>query len=156
MNIFNFRPSSAKLIERLKPRTIRRIGRAHAWLWRLTNGRLGDAFGTAPFMLLATKGRKTGQWRSTPVLYLDNGRDLLIVASFGGNDNHPVWYLNLLDCPEAEVTIKESRVRVVAQEISAEEKQRLWPRLVKLYPPFESYRRRTSRNIPVVRLSPLE
>lgn len=140
-------------MKRLAPRTIRRISRAHGWLWRLAGGKLGDAFGAAPFMLLATKGRTSGQRRTTPVLYLEEGRDLIIVASFGGNDAHPAWYLNLVNCPRAEVIIKGVCRTVFAQEVSEEEKQRLWPRLVELYPPFERYRRRTSRKIPLVRLS---
>jgi F420H(2)-dependent quinone reductase len=77
-------------MDRLKPRTIRLIGRLHAWLWKLTGGRLGKAFGRAPFMMLITKGRITGRERRTPVLYFQHQADLIVVASFGGSDMHPV------------------------------------------------------------------
>ena len=138
---------------RLKPRTIRLIGRLHAWLWKLTGGKLGDAFGTAPFMMLTTRGRKTGRERTTPVLYLRDGADLIVVASFGGNDMHPAWYLNLERCPEAEVIVNGERRRLLASQLSPEEKQLIWPRLVKMYPNFAVYQQRTRREIPLLQLS---
>jgi len=138
---------------RLKPRTIRLIGRLHAWLWKLSGGKLGNAFGKFPFIMLATRGRKTGRERTTPVLYLQSGNDLIVVASFGGNDMHPRWYLNLQGCPEAEVVINRERRRVFAHGVAAEEKKLIWPRLVELYPNFAIYQQRTGREIPLMRLS---
>ena len=140
-------------MERLKPRTIRLIGRVHAWVWRLTRGRLVNGIGAAPFILLTTKGRKTGRARMTPVLYLQDGDDLIVVASFGGNDVHPAWYLNLEDCPEAEVMIRGERRRMTSRKLSFDEKRVVWPRLVKAYPQFEIYQQRTSREIPLLRLT---
>jgi deazaflavin-dependent oxidoreductase (nitroreductase family) len=141
-------------MKRFKPRTIRLMGRFHAWLWTLTRGRFVDAAKQAPFLLLTTKGRKTGRSRTTPVLYLEDGSDLVIVASFGGNDMHPAWYLNLKECPEAEVVIRGERRRVTAREITVEEKKKLiWARLVKLYPQFDVYQQCTSREIPLLRLT---
>jgi F420H(2)-dependent quinone reductase len=140
-------------MKRFKPRTIRSIGRLHAWLWRLTGGRFVDAAKEAPFLLLTTMGHKTGRLRTTPVLYLEDGSDLVIVASFGGNDMHPAWYLNLKECPEAEVVIRGERRRVIAREITIDEKKLIWPRLVKLYPQFDVYQQRTSREIPLLRLT---
>ena len=137
----------------LKPRTIRLIGRLHAWLWKLTGGKLGNGFGTAPFMMLTTKGRKTGRQRTTPVLYLQDGADLIVVASFGGNDMHPAWYLNLECCPEAEVMVNGERRRLLAYRVSPEEKKLIWPRLVKMYPNFAVYQQRTNREIPLLQLS---
>lgn len=136
----------------LKPNTIRRIGRFHSWLWRLSGGRLGDGFGRAPFMLLTTKGRKTQRPRTTPVLYLEDGKDLIVVGSFGGNDQPPSWLLNLMSCPEAEILLKGKRSRRIAQLVPPEEKQKLWPRLVSLYPNFAVYQQRTKRDIPLMRL----
>jgi deazaflavin-dependent oxidoreductase (nitroreductase family) len=138
---------------RLKPRTIRLIGRLHAWLWKLTGGKLGNGFGTAPFMLLTTRGRKTGRERTTPVLYLQDGTDLIVVASFGGNDMHPAWYLNLECCPEAEVMVNGERRRLLAHRVSPEEKKLIWPRLVKRFPNFAVYQQRTRREIPLLQLS---
>jgi deazaflavin-dependent oxidoreductase (nitroreductase family) len=138
---------------RLKPGAIRLIGRFHAWLWKMTGAKVGDAFGTLPFMMLTTRGRKTGRKRTTPVLYLQHGADLIVVASFGGNDMHPAWYLNLESHPEAEVAIKGERRTLIAHKVSSAEKQRIWPRLVKLYPNFAIYQQRTRREIPLLRLS---
>lgn len=138
---------------RVKPSTIRLIGRLHAWLWQLARGKLGNAFGRAPFMMLTTKGRKTGRLRTTPVLYLEDGGDLIVVASFGGNDMHPAWYLNLERCPEAEVIVKGERRRLLAHIASPEEKKLIWPRLVKMYSNFDIYQQQTNREIPLLRLS---
>jgi F420H(2)-dependent quinone reductase len=140
-------------MDRLKPRTIRLIGRLHAWLWKLTGGKLGNVFGRAPFMMLTTRGRKTGRERTTPVLYLQHGADLIVVASFGGNDIHPAWYLNLEHCPEAEVMINGERRQLLAHRVSPEEKELIWPRLIKMYPNFAIYQQRTRREIPLLRLS---
>lgn len=138
---------------RLRPGTIRMLGRVHAWLWRLFGGKLGSGFGKAPFLLLTTTGRKTGRPRTTPVLYFRDGTDLIVVASFGGNDIHPGWYLNLESFPEATVLIQGQRRRVFARRVAPEEKKRIWPRLVELYPNFDLYQRRTGREIPLLRLS---
>ena len=78
---------------------------------------------------------------------------LIVVASFGGNDMHPSWYLNLKKHPDAEVVIRDERRRVSAQEVTTNEKKLIWPRLVKLYPQFDVYQQRTSREIPLVRLT---
>jgi deazaflavin-dependent oxidoreductase (nitroreductase family) len=140
-------------VERLKPNTIRRMGGLHAWLWRLSGGLLGDGFGRAPFLLLTTIGRKTLKPRTTPVLYFQDGKDLIVIGSFGGNDQPPAWLLNLESCPEAEVLIKDKRSRRAAHSVSPEDKQRLWPQIVKLYPNFAVYQQRTKREIPLVRLT---
>ncbi|MBI2210442.1 MAG: nitroreductase family deazaflavin-dependent oxidoreductase, partial [Deltaproteobacteria bacterium] len=79
--------------------------------------------------------------------------DLIVVASFGGNDMHPAWYLNLEECPEAEILINGERRRVVARRVSPEEKNIIWPRLVEMYPNFAVYQQRTNREIPLLKLS---
>lgn len=104
-------------------------------------------------MMLTTRGRTTGRARTTPVLYLLYGSDLIVVASFGGNDMHPAWYLNLECCPEAEVILKGERRRLLACRVPPEEKELIWPQLVKIYPNFAIYQRRTRREIPLLRLS---
>jgi deazaflavin-dependent oxidoreductase (nitroreductase family) len=104
-------------------------------------------------MMLTTRGRKTGRERTTPVLYLQHGADLIVVASFGGNDMHPAWYLNLKRCPEAEVIVNGERRRLLAYTVSPEEKALIWPRLIKMYPNFATYQQRTRREIPLLRLS---
>jgi deazaflavin-dependent oxidoreductase (nitroreductase family) len=137
---------------RLKPNTIRLLGRLHAQLWRLCGERVNNVFGKLPFMMLTTTGRKTGQRRTTPVLYFKDETGLIVVASFGGNDMHPAWYLNLEHCPEAEVIIKGEHRKVLARKLSPEEKKVIWPRLVQLYPQFQTYQQRTRREVPLMRL----
>ena len=137
---------------RLKPNTIRLFGRLHVGLWKLCGGKLDNAFERLPFMMLTTTGRKTGQRRTTPVLYLQDETCLIVIASFGGNDMHPAWYLNLEQCPEAEVIVTGEHRRVLARKLSPEEKKVIWPRLVQLYPQFETYQQRTHREIPLIRL----
>jgi F420H(2)-dependent quinone reductase len=107
-------------------------------------------------MMLTTKGRKTGRQRTTPVLYLQDGADLIVVASFGGNDMHPAWYLNLECCPEAEVIVNGHCRRVLANRVSPEQKKLIWPRLVRMYPNFAVYQQRTNREIPLLQLSDRE
>ena len=104
-------------------------------------------------MMLTTRGRKTGRERTTPVLYLRHEGDLIVVASFGGNDLHPAWYLNLECWPEAEVMLSGERQRLRAYKVSPEEKELIWPRLIKMYPNFAIYQQRTRREIPLLRLS---
>ena len=107
-------------------------------------------------MLLGyTSGRRTGKERTAPLLYLESGENLVIVASVGGAPKHPAWYMNLKAEPEARVEIEDRTLRVRAEEAKGEEKRRLWARLVEMYPPYETYQRRTEREIPVVVVSPV-
>jgi len=111
---------------------------------------------SAPVLLLTTTGRKTGKRRTIPLRYLEDRENLVLVASNGGAPTHPAWWLNLRADPEATVEIGRRRLRVRAEEASPEEKERLWPKLVAMYGPYESYRRRTDREIPIGILHPIE
>lgn len=126
----------------------------NTWIYRQTGGRMGNKVKGAPVLLLEHVGRKTGTSRTTPVLYLEDGGDLVIVASRGGSDAMPAWFLNLMASPTTTVQIRSDRRSVVARRATAEEKERLWPRLVAMFSDFDAYRTRTSREIPVVILSP--
>ncbi len=107
-------------------------------------------------MLLGyTTGRRTGKERTAPLLYLESGENLVIVASVGGAPKHPAWYLNLKADPQARVEIEGHTLRVRAEEARGGEKRRLWAKLVEMYPPYEDYQRRTQREIPVVVLHPV-
>jgi deazaflavin-dependent oxidoreductase (nitroreductase family) len=129
---------------------------ANVWIYRLSGGRFTGRFPSgAPVCLFTTTGRRSGQRRTVPLLYLQDGEDLVIVASQGGAPQHPGWFLNIQSEPRAEVEVGRSRFAVIARTVDEDEKSRLWPRLVSLYPPYEAYQRRTSRRIPVVRLSPV-
>jgi F420H(2)-dependent quinone reductase len=123
-------------------------------VYRLTGGRLGGKVKGAPVLLLDHLGRKTGRARTTPVLYLRDGADLVIVGSRGGSDAMPAWFLNLMSSPSTTVQVGSERRAVLAHQATAEEKQRLWPRLVEMYDEYAVYEQRTKREIPVVILSP--
>lgn len=130
--------------------------RAHSSLYRRTEGRFGGRMFGAPVLLLNTVGRKSGRARTTPLLYLREGEDYVIVASNGGAKKHPAWYLNLMEHPETTVEVEGGKERVRAERTSPEEKARLWPKLVEMYPGYADYQKKTEREIPVVILRSLE
>jgi deazaflavin-dependent oxidoreductase (nitroreductase family) len=105
-------------------------------------------------LLLTTKGRKSGEPRSTALLYLEDGDRLVVVASNLGSDHAPAWWLNLEANPDAEVAIGTEERRVRAREANEEERAALWPRLVEYYGGYDAYREDTDRHIPVVVLEP--
>ncbi len=105
-------------------------------------------------MLLTTTGRNSGKARTAPLIYLENGDDLVIVASKGGMSHHPAWFRNLEANPDVEIEIGSERRAMRARRVSDAEKTELWPRLTELYRDYDDYQARTSRNIPVVTLSP--
>jgi deazaflavin-dependent oxidoreductase (nitroreductase family) len=126
----------------------------NARLYRWTGGRLGGKVKGAPVLLLDCIGRKSGRVRTMPVLYLRDGDDLVIVASRAGSDAMPAWFLNLKANPAITVQVGPERRAVRAREATAEETERLWPRLVEMFPDYAVYQERTERQIPVVILNP--
>lgn len=148
------RPFSAREERFAKP-IIRWMSHANTWLYRASGGRLGSTWlRGAPVMLLTTKGRKSGEPRTTPLLYLRDGNDIIIVGSQGGMSKHPLWYFNLEASPDCEVEIGSTCTLMRARRVSDDEKAGLWPRLTQMYRDFDDYQARTERNIPVLRLSP--
>ncbi|HLK13049.1 MAG TPA: nitroreductase family deazaflavin-dependent oxidoreductase [Candidatus Binatia bacterium] len=140
--------------ERLGSAVIRLMSIANVWLYRLTGGRLGGRFlRGAPVLLLTTVGRRSGQPRTVPLLYLRRGDTLLVVASKGGMSRHPLWYRNLAANPRVEVEIGRERRAMTARRLDDAEKARVWPDLVAMYPDYAAYQARTPRNIPVVALT---
>jgi deazaflavin-dependent oxidoreductase (nitroreductase family) len=127
----------------------------NTWFYRLTGGRVGGKFvGGAPVLLLTTIGRRTGEPRTAPLLYLQEGNNYVIVASKGGMSHHPLWYLNLEKNPAVEVEIGRDKKPMVARRAGKEEKATLWPKLVAMYRSYDDYQARTERDIPVVILEP--
>jgi F420H(2)-dependent quinone reductase len=132
------------------------VSRLNVWAYRASGGRLLGRFPSgAPVCLLTTTGRKSSRRGGVPLLYLRDETDFVVVASQGGAPQHPGWYFNLQANANAEVEIGRSRFTVVARTVGEDERAGLWPRLVAIYPPYETYQRRTTRRIPVVRLSPM-
>jgi len=140
----------------MNKQALRVVSALNVLVYQLSRGKwLGRFPSGAPVCLLTTKGRKSGHRRTVPLLYLADGKDFIVVASQGGRPQHPGWYFNLETDPSCELTIGDRRFRVAARRVSEEEKSQLWPRLVDIYPAYQDYERRTTRKIPVVRLSPI-
>lgn len=131
---------------------IRAMSVINTWIYRTSGGRIGGRFlrSGAPILLLTTVGRKSGKPRVAPLLYLRDGDTLVVVASKGGMDHHPLWYLNLRDHPDVEVEIGSEVLKMRARTADGAEKKRLWPKLCEMYPDYADYQARTQRDIPVV------
>ena len=148
-----------------KPQTvtfIKYMAKAQVAAFKATNGRIGRSWRIGagwkkpvPTLLLEHVGRKSGATYTTPLLYLEDGKDLVVVASQGGLPKNPQWYANLLAAPDTRVRLAREGFRDVrAREVVGDEREALWPRLVELYGDFEKYARWTERTIPVVVLEP--
>ena len=133
---------------------VRCVSATHEFWYKLTGGLIGGRFGKLPFLLLTTIGRKTGRERTRPLLYFQDGEDLVVIASNNGADRDPAWWVNLKHNPQARVQIRRETVAVRAEKAGPEEKARLWPLVTKVYPQYDDYQKRTSREIPVVVLHP--
>jgi deazaflavin-dependent oxidoreductase (nitroreductase family) len=129
---------------------------AHAGVYRATGGKLFGRMGKSPIMLLNTVGRKTGRKRTSPLLYVMDGEDFVIIASKGGAPTHPAWYLNLKANPDATVEVGDREVRVRAEEVDSEEKVRLWQKMIEMYPTYDDYKTKTEREIPLLVLRLVE
>lgn len=143
-------------LRRAKP-FIRAMSAANVLVFRLTGGRLGSKFFNhgAPVGLLTTVGRKSRAKRVAPLIYLEDGPRIVLVASQGGLPKHPVWFLNLEANPDVSFETRGAGERSYrARRASAEEKSALWPRLCAVYPDYADYQARTEREIPVVVLEP--
>jgi len=133
---------------------IKWMSRGNAWIYRRTDGKLGGVFQKSAVVLLTTTGRKTGQPRVSPLLYLRDGDRVILVASQGGREKNPLWYLNLKADPKVSVQIKDEVLQLRARDATAEEREHYWPKLVAMYPSFEDYQSWTDRVIPVVICEP--
>jgi deazaflavin-dependent oxidoreductase (nitroreductase family) len=129
------------------------LAKLHVAVYRLTGGRVGNHItGGAPVLLLTTIGRKTGRRRTNPLLYVADGDGYAVVASAGGAPKHPAWYLNLGSNPEVQVQVKSRRFDARAETAGHEDRARLWSQLTAIWPAYDTYQTKTTRQIPVVRL----
>lgn len=138
----------------LGDRALRRVGKMNVPLYRLSGGRLGGKVSQAPVLLLTTTGRKSGQSRTAPVVYLADDERLVVIGSNAGNERAPAWSLNLKANPEAQVEVGRKRRQVKARVAEGEERIDLWRRHNEQYGGFDEYEARTGREIPVFVLEP--
>lgn len=131
------------------------FGQEHVDKYRETGGEVGHEWQPGVFtLLLTTTGRRTGDPYTTPLIYGRDGDDYVVVASKGGDDDHPDWYLNLEADPDVELEVGDREIAATARTASPEEKQRLWPMMAEIWPDYDEYTKRTDREIPVVVLTP--
>jgi deazaflavin-dependent oxidoreductase (nitroreductase family) len=120
--------------------------------FRANEGRVGGPFEGAPVLLLTSTGARSGEQRTTPVVYLRDGDRMVIFASKGGAPTNPAWYHNLRANPAATVEVGNETTGVNAVVTEGEERERLFDRQAELFPQFADYARKTTREIPVVAL----
>ena len=120
--------------------------------FRANGGVVGGMFAGAPMILLTTTGAKSGQRRTTPLVYLPDDDRFIIIASKGGAPAHPAWYHNLVAHPETTVEVGTETIPVTAVVVTGEERDRLYAKQAALRPAFGEYQAKTTRRIPVVAL----
>jgi deazaflavin-dependent oxidoreductase (nitroreductase family) len=126
----------------------------YQWLYEKTDGRF-TWLGGLPVLLLRTVGRRSGVERTAALVYLQDGNDLVLVASNGGSDKPPGWLFNIADHPEVGVQIGRQRSRMRARVADAAERARLWPLVNRNNADrYDGYQAKTTREIPLVVLSP--
>jgi deazaflavin-dependent oxidoreductase (nitroreductase family) len=130
------------------------LGALHRVLYRVSGGRIGGRLWDMPVVLLTTTGRKSGKRRTVPLCSLRDGDDVVVIASYGGLDQPPSWWLNLEANPSAELLTGRTRRTVTARNAAPDERTRLWAEVTARAPGYLEYERRTTREIPVVVLQP--
>ena len=138
----------------MNPILMKTIGKIHRGLYRLSGGKIGGRLGGNAMLLLTTTGRKTGKSRTTPLLYLQDAENMVVVASNGGNARHPAWWFNIDAHASATVQVGKETKRVRAETANDEERGRLWPLLLEAYAGYQDYEDETERTIPLVILRP--
>jgi deazaflavin-dependent oxidoreductase (nitroreductase family) len=127
----------------------------HESVFRMSNGRIGNRGYGMPVLILSTTGRKTGKRRTTMLTSpVQDGESVVLVASYGGDDRHPQWFLNLRDDPKVEITMHGQTRPMRARVATPEEKVELWPRVVAAHRGYGQYQTRTNRDIPLVICEP--
>ena len=131
------------------------FGDEHVRRYRETGGAVGYVWREgSTILLLTTRGRTSGEPRTTPLIFDSDGDNAVIVASKGGAPAHPGWYLNLLADADAEVQIRDVVRPVRARTAEGEERERLWSMMTAMWPSYDAYQAKTDREIPVVVLEP--
>ena len=126
------------------------FGGDHVRVYRETGGERGYHWRGTTILLLSTRGRSSGEERTTPLIHRVDDDRWVVVASKGGAPEHPGWYQNLEAHPKATIQVKAERIPVRAQTAQGEERERLWKLMAEAWPPYDEYARKTDRRIPVV------
>ncbi len=137
-----------------QPPDVTLLGAEHVKRYQETDGDIGYIWNGVPILLLTTKGRKSGELWTTPLIHGRDGDDYLVVASMGGAPQHPNWYRNLVANPSAQIQDRAKHLDVISRTASEAEKPRLWKIVNDLWPNYDVYQSRTDRRIPVVVLTP--
>jgi len=146
-------PSYLDVADRIWP-VLNQVMKGHVAVYRATGGRIGRKVpGMPPMLLLEHVGAKSGKHRVTPLVYMPDGDDLIVVASKGGFPKDPAWMHNLRANPDVDIQVGSEKRRVHARQATPEEEQRLWPKAGAYNKPWADYRKRTDRRIPIVILS---
>jgi deazaflavin-dependent oxidoreductase (nitroreductase family) len=144
----------SRLSHSLGARGLRLVGKLNVPVYRLSGGRMGGKVGKGPVLLLTTTGRKSGQPRTAPVLYLADGDRFVVINTNAGNAKTPAWSLNLRANPEGEVEIGRKRVAVRARLAEGEERANLWRRSMEQYEGWDYYESQLDREVGVFVLEP--
>ncbi len=139
---------------RLRRWAIKSLSKTHLVIQRMSRGRLLGTVAGMPVLLLTTTGRTSGKARTTPLTFFRDGDDLVVIASNGGSDRAPDWWLNLQHDQRALVEIGRDELDVTARAAPAEQRERLWVEITATYSGYARYQKKTARRIPVVLLSP--
>jgi deazaflavin-dependent oxidoreductase (nitroreductase family) len=126
------------------------FGQEHVQRYQETGGDEGHDWNGTTVLLLTTTGRRSGEQRTTPLIYQEHGDDYLVVASKGGADEPPAWYLNLEAKPDVEVQVKGDRFKGRARTATPDEKPDMWKTMTSTWPQYDEYQQQTEREIPVV------
>ena len=139
----------------IKDTLAKAVNTLHRTLYTASGGRIGGSGYGMPVVILTTTGRKSGEPRTVMLTApVEDGDRVVIVASYGGDDRHPAWFLNLRENPDVEVTLRNQKRRMRAHVANAEERAELWPRVTKDHANYAGYQKRTDREIPLVVLEP--
>ena len=137
----------------MRDSTAKHLSTLHTLIYKASRGHVGKRLVANDMLLLSTTGRKTRTTHTVPLLYLRDGDDYVVIASWGGRDHHPHWYLNLLAEPVATVQVRRQRFRVSAETANSDRRNLLWPRVLDAYDGYRAYQAKTSREIPLVILT---
>lgn len=134
---------------------LKTMNNVHRTILKVSGGRIGWSVGNMPVLELTTTGRKSGQQRATMLTSpLQEGDTLVVVASRGGDDHNPAWFLNLRDNPEVSVKWRGGKAKTMTASVATEEERaRMWPIITEKYKNYSGYQKRTEREIPLVLLN---